>query len=327
MKYLKGLHHVTAITSSAERIYQFFTYVLGLRLVKKTVNQDDIHTYHLFFADDAGSPGTDVTFFDFPGMTPAVKGSDEISRIGLRVPNDASLAYWAKRFKEKEIAHSDIRIIFGRKTLFFSDFDRQDYALFSDEGIKGVAPGKPWNKGPIPNEFAIYGLGPVFFRVADIKEMDRSLVDVLSMRKASQEGKMTLYEMGLGGNGASIIVEEDISSPSGIQGYGGVHHIAFRIEDKTELDEWLAHYRKLRVPNSGYVDRFYFKSLYARIYRPILFELATDGPGFIDDEESYEILGETLALPPRFRSMRDQITKMVRHIDTVRSNIEFKKEP
>jgi len=326
MKHLKGLHHVTAITSSAERIYQFFTYVLGLRLVKKTINQDDIQTYHLFFADDAGSPRTDVTFFDFPGMTPAVKGSDEISRIGLRVPTDASLAYWAKRFKEKGVDHLETTSIFGRKTLFFSDFDHQDYALFSDEGIKGVAPGRPWKKGPIPNEFAIYGLGPIFFRVSDVAAMNKALVVVLSMRMTSQENNMTLYEMGVGGNGASIIVEKDADAPTAIQGYGGVHHIAFRIEDKAELDEWLEHYRRRRIPNSGYVDRFYFKSLYARIYRPILFELATDGPGFIDDEESYVILGETLALPPRFRAMRDKITKMVRHIDTVRSDLDFKKE-
>jgi len=326
MRHLKGLHHVTAMTSSAEKTYEFFTYVLGLRLVKKTINQDDINTYHLFFADEGGHPGTDVTFFDFPGMVVSVKGSDEISRIGLRVPSDEALRYWKRRFAKKEIRHGEIKTMFGRRTLFFEDFDLQEYTLFSDEGVPGVAGGTPWRQGPIPDEYAIIGLGPIFMRVADVGLMRHALVDDLSMRFSTRESDSYLYEMGSGGNGASVIIEEVSALSRARQGYGAVHHVAFRIEDKAELDAWKREYDRRGIPNSGYVDRFYFKSLYARIYRPLLFELATDGPGFIDDEESNETLGETLALPPRFRSQRDKITRLVRHIDTKRSDKILPKE-
>jgi glyoxalase family protein len=326
MTDLKGLHHVTAITSSAEKIYEFFTFVLGLRLVKKTINQDDINAYHLFFADDRGNPGTDVTFFDFPGSDKGIKGSDEISRIGLRVADDRSIEYWKKRLEIKGVRHDDVMTIFGRKAIFFVDFDGQRYGLFSDEGIQGVAQGMPWFKGPIPNEFAIIGLGPIFINVSNVLLMKDILTTHLKMRIVAESELYTLLEMGEGGNGASVIIEDGSAINSAIQGYGSVHHLAFRIENRRELDAWTTYFNSLRAPNSGFVDRFYFQSLYMRLYRPILFELATEGPGFIDDEEGYEILGETLALPPRFRSVRQQIEKSVRHIDTTRSHHTFEKE-
>src|SRR5690554_6475749 len=176
MRNLKGIHHVTAITSSAEQIYAFFTNILGMRLVKKTVNQDDIQTYHLFFADDKGNPGTDMTFFDFQGIQKAQRGTNEISRTGFRVPNDAALTYRVKRFSHYHVKFEKMQPIFGRKTVFFQDFDELQYALFSDEGVDGVASGFPWEKGPIPNDFAITGLGPIFFRVKDASAMDQVLV-------------------------------------------------------------------------------------------------------------------------------------------------------
>src|SRR5690554_3671221 len=135
MRNLKGIHHVTAITSSAENIYAFFTNILGMRLVKKTVNQDDIQTYHLFFADDMGNPGTDMTFFDFQGIQKAQRGTNEIARTGFRVASDEALKYWVKRFTHYQVKFEEIQTMFGRKTVFFEDFDEQQYALFSDEGI------------------------------------------------------------------------------------------------------------------------------------------------------------------------------------------------
>lgn len=326
MRNLKGIHHVTAITSSAEQIYAFFTNILGMRLVKKTVNQDDIQTYHLFFADDKGNPGTDMTFFDFQGIQKAQRGTNEISRTGFRVPNDAALTYWVKRFSHYHVKFEKMQTIFGRKTVFFQDFDEQQYALFSDEGVDGVASGVPWEKGPIPNEFAITGLGPIFFRVKDASAMDQVLVDNMGMRKVDKSEEYHLFEMGEGGNGASVILEIDAHSPRGFQGYGGVHHVAFRIEDTAELQEWIRHLNTIGANHSGYVDRFYFRSLYTRLYPGILFEFATEGPGFIDDEESYETLGELLALPPKFRGQRALIESKVRQFDTTRSNKTFQKE-
>src|SRR5690625_1619884 len=132
MNELKGIHHVTAITSSADKIYEFFTNVLGLRLVKKTVNQDDIQTYHLFFADDKGSPGTDMTFFDFPGIPKGVHGTDEIARTSFRVPTDEALEYWVKRFDRLDVKNKGIGEQFGKKVLPFEDMDGQLYQLISD---------------------------------------------------------------------------------------------------------------------------------------------------------------------------------------------------
>lgn len=322
---LKGIHHVTAVTSSAEKIYAFFTYVLGLRLVKKTINQDDINTYHLFFADDVGSPGTDVTFFDFPGAEEAEKGSDEISRIGLRVISDKAIDYWVKRFEYYNVEYEVPKTLFKRKVIFFNDFDGQEYALFSDEFVSGVEPGEPWRKGPVPDEFAIVGLGPIFFRISSLERIEKVLTKFLGMRKLSNENEYHLFEMGQGGNGGSVIVEE-FEGKRGYGGYGGVHHVAFRIEDLDEMQEWIAYLNRIGARHSGHVDRFYFKSLYTRLYSNILFEFATEGPGFIDDEESYESLGETLALPPKFREKREIIESLVRPIDTKRSNKKFEKE-
>ena len=326
MKQLLGIHHVTAITSSAERNYEFFTYVLGMRLVKKTINQDDIHTYHLFFADNEGSAGTDMTFFDFPGMNKGLKGTNEISRTGFRVLNDAALEYWIKRFNHYKVKHEPIKTLFGKKMIFFSDFDDQDYALVSDEHDQGIKSGTPWLLGPVPNEYGITGLGPIFFRVSDLKRMISILEEVMMMRLVGSDDHYSLIEMGEGGNGASVILDYQPLLRQAYQGFGAVHHVAFRIEDKAHLDAWIDRLNSFNAGHSGFVDRFYFKSLYTRLYPHILFEFATEGPGFIDDEEDITILGETLALPPRFRSQRELIEKQVRHFDTTRSNKTYEKE-
>jgi len=325
MNELKGIHHVTAITSSAEKNYQFFTDVLGMRLVKKTVNQDDIRTYHLFFADDRGSAGTDMTFFDFPGIQKGVHGTNEIAKTSFRVPTNAALNYWVKRFDRLQIKHAGIQAQFGKNSLSFTDFDDQQYQLISDEGNTRVASGTPWQKGPVPLEFAITGLGPIFIRIANFKAFKELVEKVLLFKETAEEGSFHLFEMGEGGNGASVIVEDNDKLPASRQGYGTVHHAAFRVADRAVLNEWTERMAGFGLPTSGYVDRFFFESLYTRVAPQILFELATDGPGFMGDEP-YETLGEKLSLPPFLESKRASIEKMVRPIDTVRSTREFVKE-
>lgn len=325
MNHLKGIHHVTAITSSAEANYKFFTYTLGMRLVKKTVNQDDIQTYHLFFADDEGNAGTDMTFFDFPGISKGIHGTNEIFRTSFRVPSDAALNYWAERFVRMNVKHEGIEEEFGVKVIRFVDFDDQQYQLISDESNKGVASGIPWKKGPIPEEYAITGLGPIHIRITHFDYMKEVLEKVLLCKEIATDGKYHLFEMGEGGNGARVIIEENTDLQPGQQGYGTVHHVAFRVENRAELDAWQAQLERFGFQTSGYVDRFFFESLYARVAPGILFEFATDGPGFMGDEP-YETLGEKLSLPPFLESKRVEIEKMVRPIDTVRSTIEFKKE-
>ncbi|KZZ84394.1 ring-cleaving dioxygenase [Bacillus sp. SJS] len=325
MNHLKGIHHVTAITSSAEKNYEFFTYVLGMRLIKKTVNQDDIQTYHLFFADDKGSAGTDMTFFDFPGIQKGVHGTNEISKTSFRVPTDAALDYWVKRFDRLDVKHEGITEQFGKKTLSFADFDDQKYQLISDERNEGIESGTPWQKGPVPLEYAITGLGPIFVRIGNFDFFKQMLEKVLLFKETAQEESFHLFEVGKGGNGAQVIVEDNPDLPEAVQGFGTVHHAAFRVEDRTVLDEWTDRLSSFRLPNSGYVNRHFFESLYARVAPQILFEFATDGPGFMGDEP-YETLGEKLSLPPFLEPKREEIEGLVRPIDTVRSTREFVKE-
>ncbi|MBU9672395.1 ring-cleaving dioxygenase [Planococcus sp. CP5-4] len=325
MNELKGIHHVTAITSSAEKNYEFFTYVLGMRLVKKTVNQDDIQTYHLFFADDKGSAGTDMTFFDFPGIPKGSHGTNEIYKTAFRVPTDEALSYWEKRFDKYEVQHSAITEQFGGKTLSFTDFDDQQYMLVSDENNKGVQAGTPWQHGPVPLEFAVTGLGPIHIRIGQFDYLKEVLEKAMHMREIANEGQLHLFEMGEGGNGAQVIVEHNAALPSGQQGFGTVHHAAFRVADREALNEWIGHMQDIGFSTSGYVDRFFFESLYARVAPGLLFEWATDGPGFMGDEP-YETLGEKLSLPPFLEPKREQIESMVRPIDTERSTKTIEKE-
>ena len=322
----KGIHHITAMTSSAEKIYDFFTNVLSMRLVKKTVNQDDIQTYHLFFADDYGSAGTDMTFFDFPNIQKAKKGTNEIAKTSFRVPNDLAVSYWKKRFEKYSVKHHEMKLIFGKMTLEFEDFDGQEYLLFSDENNQGVESGSAWKNGSVPEQFGITGLGPVFFRVSNLLLFSNLVTKHLGFRKIASEDNFTQFETGKGGNGATLIVEHLADLPNAIQGYGGIHHVAFRIVDEIELHDWIKYLNQIKTGHSGFVDRFYFKSLYTRLYPGMLFEFATEGPGFIDDEEPYETLGEVLALPPKLRNVRNQIEKLVRPIDTRRSDKIYQKE-
>ncbi|MCP3029952.1 ring-cleaving dioxygenase [Halobacillus sp. A1] len=325
MNELKGLHHVTAITSSAEKNYEFFTYVLGMRLVKKTVNQDDIQTYHLFFADDKGSAGTDMTFFDFPGIPKGSHGTNEISKTSFRVPSDAALEYWVERFDRMDIKHKGIEERFGKKVLPFTDFDDQSYELISDEKNDGVPAGIPWQKGPVPLQFAITGLGPLYVRVENFDYFKDMLEKVLLFKEIDEEGAFHLFETGEGGSGAQIVVEYNPILPQARQGFGTVHHAAFRVDDRETLEKWIERMPTFGFRTSGYVNRHYFESLYVKVAPQILFEFATDGPGFMGDEP-YETLGEKLSLPPILEPKRKQIEEKVRPIDTVRSTKEFIKE-
>lgn len=314
MTQLNGIHHVTAITDSAERNYEFFTQILGMRLVKKTVNQDDIYTYHTFFADDKGNAGTDMTFFDFPNIPKGQKGTNSISRVGLRVPTDKALEYYMKRFEEFGVKHDGIQKLNGAKVLPFEESDGQLYQLFSDENNTGIEAGIPWQEGPVPTEHAIYGLGPIEITVSYYEDFKQILETIYGMTVLVEEDKMTIYEMADGGHGGQVILRHVADGPQAREGYGQVHHVAFRVKDHDQLNEWLKKYREIQVPNSGLVDRFYFEALYARIGH-ILIEISTDGPGFMQDEP-YETMGESLSLPPKLESQREYIEGQVRHFDT-----------
>ncbi|WP_368885184.1 ring-cleaving dioxygenase MhqE [Staphylococcus haemolyticus] len=315
---LLGIHHVTAITDSAERNYKFFTEVLGMRLVKKTVNQDDIQTYHTFFADDVGSAGTDMTFFDFPGIPKGRKGTNSITKPSFRVPNDAALEYYMKRFDTFGVEHEGIQTLFGKKVLPFKEEDGQDYQLISDENNDGIKPGQPWKNGPVPKDKAIYGLGPIEITVSYFDKFKQILEEIYGMIKIDEDKDVALLEVGEGGNGGQVILRHDTNTPSAVQGYGEVHHVSFRVKDHAAIQTWIEKYNTIGIQNSGLVDRFYFEALYARIGH-ILIEISTDGPGFMGDEP-YETLGEKLSLPPFLEGQRKYIESQVRPFDTRRNN-------
>ncbi|WP_174734887.1 ring-cleaving dioxygenase [Mesobacillus harenae] len=319
---LKGQHHVSAITADAEGNYKFYTKILGLRLVKKTVNQDDTSVYHLFYADERGNPGTDLTFFEIPRAGQTRYGTNSISLTSLRVPDDESLHYWINRFDAHEVRHDGIEERGGRKTLSFRDFEGQRLMLVSDENNKGVKGGNPWNKSPVPNEHGIRGLGPVILTVGSFEKTAAVLTQILGYRQTSQypsvaEGQrdIVVYETGEGGTGAEVHLEERTDLPAERPGRGSIHHVAFRVENTEELNKWVELLKELKIPSSGFVERYYFRSLYFREPNGILFELATDGPGF-EGDEPFEQLGENLALPPYLENQRESIEAKLKPLDT-----------
>ncbi|MEW6256505.1 MAG: ring-cleaving dioxygenase [Pseudomonadota bacterium] len=303
---LTGIHHLTAISADAPYNHHFYTRTLGMRLVKKTVNQDDTSAYHLFYADGRGSPGTDLTFFDWPAARER-RGTHSIARTALRVRDDAALAYWAARLKDEGVSADPILERDGRAVLDFEDKEGQRLSLVVDGG---QGPGVPWEKSPVPAEHQIRGLGPITLSVPDLAPTEAVLTLLMNMRKArayEQDGvAVHVFEMGEGGPAAELHVRVEPGLPPAGQGAGGVHHVAFRVPTFADYDAWAQRLDALRVPSSGPVDRFYFRSLYFREPNGILFELATDEPGFAADEP-LETLGEKLALPPFLEGRRAQI--------------------
>jgi glyoxalase family protein len=311
---LTGIHHLTAVTANAKQNHAFYTQTLGLRLVKKTVNQDDPSVYHLFYADGVGSPGTDLTFFEWD-LPRERRGTRSIARTGLRVAGVESLKFWSQRLRDLNIGHGEIVQRDGRATLDFEDPEGQRLSLIADHTAGAAA--HPWEKSPVPAGHQIRGLGPITISVPRLELTDAVLTRVMQMRRVREyttkdttggdaSATVHVYAMGDGGPAAELHVAVESGLSMANLGVGGVHHVAFRVPTFEEYDQWFERLNELGVRSSGPVDRFYFRSLYFREPSGILFELATDGPGFAADE-SPEHLGETLALPPFLESNRKQI--------------------
>ena len=297
---LNGFHHLTAITADAPGNHKFYTQSLGLRLVKKTVNQDDTSAYHLFYADGVGSPGTDITFFDWPAA-PERRGTNSICRTGFRVGQN-SINYWSERLSTLGIKHSRIQERFGRLTLDFEDPEGQRLALVADEDI---AESHPWSESPVPREHQLRGLGPITLSVPDLARTETILTSVMGMATDGRDGDLHIFKMAGRGAVAELHIAVEPNLPRASQGAGGVHHVAFNIPS-ADYQAWAQRLKEMRIPNSGPVDRFWFQSLYFREPNGILFEIATDGPGFATDETP-ENLGKTLSLPPFLEPHRAKI--------------------
>jgi glyoxalase family protein len=305
---LTGIHHLTAITADAPANKRFYTGTLGLRLVKKTVNQDDTSAYHLFYADGKATPGTDLTFFDWP-VAPERRGTHAITRTGLRVSGEDSLNYWAARLRDARLAAGDITTVDGRAGFDFEDPEGQRFRLVDDGGA-GLA--HPWERSSVPVERQIRGLGPVTISVPQKEPTDALLTRVLNMVEARDyassdgEGHVHVYRMGGEGPAAELHVAVQPHLPVARQGAGAVHHVAFRTPNVGTIRDWAERLSQVRIPNSGEVERYYFRSLYFREPGGNLFEIATDGPGFAVDEP-LDSLGERLALPPFLEPQRKSI--------------------
>jgi glyoxalase family protein len=319
---LTGFHHLTAVTADAARNHAFYTQTLGLRLVKKTVNQDDVSAYHLFYADGLASPGTDITFFDWP-VGRERRGTNSVVRTGFRVGSVASLTWWQARFESLRVAQGTIVERDGRATLDFEDFEGQRLSLVVDATGAEV---HPWAKSPVPAGHQIRGLGPITISVPDLRATDTVLTNVMNLRRvrdytAASDGvagakrDVHVYQMGADGAQAELHVLVEPGAQPASPGAGGVHHVAFRTPTFEDYDGWTKRLPQLGIRSSGPVDRFYFRSLYFREPNGILFEIATDGPGFAADEPM-EVLGERLALPPFLEPRRQAIERGLKPLVT-----------
>jgi glyoxalase family protein len=296
------MHHVTAVTANAPANHAFYVGVLGMRMVKKTVNQDDPSAYHLFFADGAGNPGSDLTFFEWP-VPPEEPGNRSISRTSLRVP-DGSLAWWADYLAGQGISTSQRA---GRASLDFTDPEGQRLSL-----IEGGPSGQTWPASVIPAAHQISGLGPSELTLPTLFPTDRVLTRVYGLTAAgtypdpaSAEHTVQVYQMGDGGPHAELHVRIRPDLAPARPGAGGVHHLALRVHDD-QYHDWNAKLGSLGLRTSGEVDRHWFQSIYYREPQGILIELATDGPGFGVDEDA-DKLGEKLVLAPFLEPKRAQI--------------------
>lgn len=305
-----GIHHLTAVTGNASANLKFYTEELGLRLVKKSVNQDDVSAYHLFYADKIASPGTDITFFDWPHAGPSVRGTDSIVNTQFRVKGRAALDYWLKRFETKGIHHEPIEQFDGHDILRFEDAEGQRLTLVDDHGVEFE--GEVWDGTDVPAQYALRGFYAVTLAVPQLAPIEPIFTQLMEFEKVktlpsvdNPDEATTIFAMDGGGPGKELHVRE-VTGRAGYPGHGGVHHVAFRLHNDKEQLGWLQRLNQVGVGNSGVVDRYYFKSLYFRISNGILFELATDGPGFATDEP-LEKLGERLALPPFLEPQRAQI--------------------
>jgi glyoxalase family protein len=292
MNPIEGLHHISLITGDAPRNVDFYARVLGLRLVKKTVNQDDPGVYHLFYADEHGSPGADITFFEYPGAAPGRAGAGMISRIVHRVASEAALDFWSERLAGEGIATEREP---GR--LRFSDPEGMGHELAlvttTDAPLTAASL-------EVPAEFALQGFEAVRALVADPARSEALLAEVLGFSELETDD----WEARGAERGGRIIFEQ--SSERGIPGAGTVHHVAWAVL-RSEIADWQRHVSAAGAHATPVIDRFYFQSVYFREPNGILYELATlDGAGFASDEAP-EAMGQGLSLPPFLESRRAEI--------------------
>ncbi len=309
---MHGIHHVTAIAGPASRNFDFYTRVLGLRFVKKTVNFDDPGTYHFYFGDEAGSPGSILTFFPWEHAAAGRAGVGQAQITSFRVPA-AAIGFWTHRFVEKGVAHEAPEKLFGETVLRFTDPDGMNLALV---GVAGAETEAAWAAAGIPQEHALRGFHGVTLLLEDKAPTAAILTDVLGFKETDRDGSLTRYASGAAVGGI-VDIREAKGFLAGRMGRGSVHHVAFRAANDAEQAD-MAH--KLIEAHhqhpTGQKDRNYFRSIYFREPGGVLFEIATDAPGFAVDEPKEE-LGKTLKLPRFLEPRRREIEAVLPALDVV----------
>ena len=306
-----GIHHVTSIAGSARRNLDFYTGTLGLRLVKKTVNFDDPGSYHLYYGDAAGHPGTILTFFAWEGAVPGRLGVGEAQETVFSIP-EGSVGFWTQRLVEKGVAHDSPAKRFGATTIALKDQDGIRLAL---TGVKGVEAKPGWSAGGVPAEHAIRGFHSVSLLLAEAGPTAAILTDVFGLVASGSEGSTQRFQAPGVDPGGVIDLRTAGEFLSARQGAGSVHHIAFRAADdaaQAAMVRKLAQDHRLRTTEQK--DRNYFRSVYFREPGHVLFEIATDPPGFAIDE-SPDSLGKALKLPPFLESRRASIEAALPKLD------------
>ncbi|EEK46228.1 MULTISPECIES: ring-cleaving dioxygenase [Bacillus] len=304
MYEIKGHHHISMVTKNANENNHFYKNVLGLRRVKMTVNQDDPSMYHLFYGDKTGSPGTELTFFEIPLVGKTYRGTNAITRIGLLVPSEDSLHYWKERFETFDVKHSEITTYANRPALQFEDAEGLRLVLLVSNGEK-VEHWETWEKSEVPAEHQIQGMGSVEMTVRRLDKMASTLTEMFGYTEVSRSEEEAIFQS-IKGEAFGEIVVKYLDGPTEKPGRGSIHHLAIRVKNDAELAYWEEQVIQRGFQSSGIIDRFYFKSLYFRESNGILFEIATDGPGFTVDGD-VEHLGEKLDLPPFLEDQRAEI--------------------
>lgn len=308
MKPISGLHHVTAIAGPAQENLDFYAGVLGMRLVKKSVNQDDPGTYHLFYADAEGHPGTDLTFFPWSQLAPSRDGYGLSTEVSLAVPPD-SLKFWSDRLERHGVEVFDAETRFGQRVLPLVDPHGLRISL-TESADSLERPFTPWERSPVPVERQIRGLESARIVERDVGPTVSFLVESLGFQKFGEENGWQRYGLGEGKSGRHVDLLSMPAAPRGAWGTGSVHHLAWRTYDEAHQLDVREQVARGGAQPTPVIDRFWFKSVYFREPGGVLFELATDGPGFGVDEDR-ATLGESLVLPPWLERERVAITAVL----------------
>lgn len=316
---LGGTHHVSTLSADIGASQDFYVRVLGLRPLVRTVNQDSPTMYHLFFGDGAGSPGSDITVFDMPQAAREKRGNNSFGLTTFRVAGREALEYWAERLEEHSYTHSGIHERDGRLVLDFDDVQGTQLSLVDDGGAGDA---HPWDGSPVPAAYQSRGLGYVMLTVPFLAPTDTFLAEGLGLVHDreydisdafdTERIAVHVYRAGAGGAHAEVHVAVNRDLARARYGAGGVHHVALRVPEPGAMGTWAERLHGLGYHNSGVVDRHYFRSVYVREPNGVLFELASDGPGFDVDGP---LNGDRLSLPPFLEPHRAEIEAQLRPLD------------